>query len=169
VQLDNRSFDRWGQLIYGKTVFSLLGKGLMAHNMGKQFLRKGKEFTFVGCHRAFLDDVPLNVPAEELAHAPRGLGLAHFDAISFSRWHEKWRRRVSGDTLAQNMTRRRRKQMKLFRSAMKKGDPALRSLFLQLYGLSGIQFRLLRLIGAAEKRAIFPTASATAASHSVRS
>jgi hypothetical protein len=169
VQLNKRSFDRWGGLIYGRTVYSMLGKGLVAHHKGKQFLRRGQKFSSVTSHLTMLDGVSINVRAENLSHAPRGLGLAHFDAISFTRWHEKWRRRVSGDTLNVKMSPRRRIQMELIRSAMKEGEPALRSLFRQLYGLSGTQFLLLRLMGAAEKRAIIPTASATAACHHLRS
>jgi hypothetical protein len=119
-------------------------RGLLGHSRGKHAIRAGLEGVHVGLHDSLRDGVPMSeVNASTLPDGERML-LAHYDAISFDQWCEKWRRRLERDD-TREMGRKREWQMALFRKHHRRGREE--QLFRRLYFLSDRQVWLLRLLG----------------------
>lgn len=142
------------RLVYGG-VTPFFRSGVAGHIGGKQFLRTGQSYSLIGNHYAERDGRDISVWAPSLGPEGQGMYLGHFDAIGFARWQEKWRQRISRETVANRMAGTRTAQMKAIATALAAGDPAPRALFRRLYGLTPAQFRVLSALGYAFRRDLF--------------
>ena len=123
----------------------LFRSGILSHAVGKQFIRTKANFDVIDLHFSVIDGKRITRRARDIDPALAQVELAHFDAISFERWHAKSLRRVTGDTRAAMMRRsgRRRLQLKIFDVLRRFGPSATRWFYRRLYTLSPRQQRLL--------------------------
>lgn len=127
----------------------LLRSGMLSHVIGKHFVRVDAAFDVIDLHFARRKGARVTHRAIDVDPALGDVELAHFDAISFERWHAKSLRRVVGDT-AQAMRRRgrrRRAQLYIFDILRRFGIGALRWYYRQLFALTRRQARLLEKRG----------------------
>lgn len=135
------------RVLYGRTA-GFLHDGILGHARGKQLLRAGKTFDAILNHRTIHDGQRLGTPLT-------GLYVGHFDAIGLERWQQKWHWRLSGQTNATNMSKRRKIQMAQVGLARGNGDAALHDLFTKWFSLNRFQWRVLKIAGLAFRRDIF--------------
>jgi len=131
--------------LYGPFGF-LFRKGLLGHALGKQFVRRGAKFDLIHQHYAIRDGQRISVPARRIDPKLAVVELAHFDAISYDRWYEKFRRPLLNyDPVAmRERSLRRRIQISLFKWAMRLGGAMPARLCRAFYGLSRRQLRYLQ-------------------------
>lgn len=144
-----------------KAVWSVLGrplrghrrrafrKGLLAHSSGKSFVRGGVKGLEIGNHAPRRSGRSVAAPLSAIDGVAGRLRSHHFDAISFTRWREKWRRRVEDETEVSTMASERRMQMAEVAGAMARGEDALLKVFHGYYGVTRGEFALLRTMGYA--------------------
>lgn len=135
----------------------LFRSGILSHAVGKQFIRTDAQLGVIDLHFSTIDGKSVTRRARDIDPALAQVELAHFDAISFERWHAKSLRRVTGDTRAAMMRRsgRRRLQLKLF-DLLRRFDPAgTRWFYRRLYTLTLRQQRLLEKRGMAFSMRLF--------------
>jgi len=136
----------WRELwIYGPLGI-LFRRGVLGHSSGKQFVRRGATFDLIHQHYAIRDGHRISVPAVEIDPQLSTVELAHFDAVSYARWYEKFRRRVLNDTASAMKERSRRRQVQifLFKWTMHLGGKSARRFCSGLYALSPRQIRALK-------------------------
>ncbi len=133
----------------------LFRHGILSHVEGKQFIRRGTQPDKISNHDSLRSGARMGKWAHEISPQLGQMFLGHFDAVSLSRWREKWRRRYSGETTAPGMSARRVKQMRTIELALSGSEDEARQLFKKLYVLNGFQYRVLRTLGLAMKRDIF--------------
>lgn len=143
------------RLLYGDTAI-FYRQGLLAHAAGKHFVRRTAAVTRIGNHDSYRDGKPLGRWAVTLSPAARPFHVAHFDAIGFDRWAEKWRRRYSGETEAPKMHEVRHAQKRMVQQAARDGEEAMHRLFLRLNTVSSWQVWILTAIGGLLRLRIFP-------------
>ena len=136
-------------------------RGLLGHVRGKQFLRADRRYSAIRNHDALRDGQVLTRPAAEVAPALSGMFLGHFDAISRVRWTQKWRQRLTGETVARGMAGGRTRQMWRIGERLRRGEQDTRALFRSFYGLSKGQYAVLNGLGFAFQKNIFPDDVAT--------
>ena len=136
-------------------------RGLLGHVRGKQFLRADRRYSAIRNHDALRDGRVLTRPAAEVAPALSGMFLGHFDAISRVRWTQKWRQRLTGETVARGMAGGRTRQMSRIGERMRRGEQDTRALFRTFYGLSKGQYAVLNGLGFGFQKNIFPDHVAT--------
>lgn len=142
------------RIVYGPDA-RFFRQGLVGHVAGKQFLRAGRDYGFIGNHYSERDGVNVSVWAHELGRGGEGMYLGHFDAIGFGRWRRKWEQRITRETIANRMAGTRNAQMAAIAKAFGEGEPATRNIFLRLYALSSWQTRVLGALGYTFQRDIF--------------
>lgn len=149
----------------------LFRSGILSHAVGKQFLRVDARFDVIDLHFSMRDGVTQTVRARDIDPDLAQVELAHFDAISYERWHEKSRRRVTGDTRTAMMRRsgRRRLQLRIFKACYRLGPWATRWFYRRLYTLTPRQARLLQRRDLAFRMDLFAPAQAPAAAVSGQS
>lgn len=126
-------------------------RGLLGHSRGKQAVRAGIPGIFLDIHDATAEGVPLTEYAA--SEGPSPLYLAHYDAISFGQWRQKWDRRLVARDVKE-MGRKRERQLDLYAKEARSG--AEETLFRRLYCLNYQQFNILRALGLiVVDRAIF--------------
>lgn len=135
---------------------------LLAHSSGKSFVRAGCKNLRIGCHDVRRNGKPATTPLRAIPGAAGKLRSHHFDAVSFGRWKEKWRRRVEDETDVSTMAPERRMQMAEVAAAMRQGDDALLRVFRAYYGLSRGQYALMRSMGVACRRDVLSARGGTA-------
>lgn len=133
-------------MLYGADA-PLFRKGLLGHLIGKTFVRRGTQADIFGAHGPKRNGKDLKKQAHVVDPALSGYILAHYDAISFSRWREKLRIRIDGTITASRMGAQREMQMQRCSEALSKGERATRDLFKKFYGLSRPQTLILKGIG----------------------
>jgi len=138
--------------VYG-AAGAFMRHGLLGHTMGKQFLRVGPQYTEIGNHDTKRGDAVITRRASALGLPKMYVG--HFDAIGLARWTQKWRQRISRETLTSKMAPVRQSQMDAIAAALNSGDAATRRLFKAFYGLSGLQFRTVAAMGFGFRRNLF--------------
>ena len=116
-------------------------KGLLGHFMGKHAVRTGITDIKVDIHESKRDGQPLDALIIGPGVTPRPLYLAHYDAISFQQWRDKWDRRVAKRDVLE-VGRKRNLQFDLFAAARQRG--AELDLFKKLYAVNGLQLFVLR-------------------------
>jgi phage gp37-like protein len=141
--------------LYGR-VGADMRRGLLGHVRGKQFLRADRRYSVIRNHDAVRDGRVLTRPAAEVAPAASRMFLGHFDAISPARWTQKWRQRLSGETVARGMAGGRTRQMAQIGDRLRRGDEDARALFRTFHGLSRGQYAVLNGMGFAFRKNIFP-------------
>ena len=149
---------RWAplrRLIYLRHCSFFSWRGLIGHAEGKQFIRKGAKIDRLTCLHALSNVRPVGRWASQINPEFRHFYLGHFDAIGLDHWREKWRRRHTGEAVYITMSAARRRQMAIVGQALGRGCRASRRLFRRLYGLTPVQFAVLRLLGCAFQRDIF--------------
>ncbi len=134
-----------------------LRRGMTGHLSGKEFIRVGRPYSWIGNHRALRDGKPITHRAGDLKPELRGMFLGHYDAIGLARWKQKWQQRIENDTIVVNMRGGRSEQMELISRSMMRGEAEVRRLFAKFYGLSRLQYGVLALLGFAFRRDIFRT------------
>ena len=144
--------------VYGWSLSRVLRHGLMGHADGKQILRTGKRFDKIGCHRAFRDGSEHGSYAKTISPDFAGMYVGHYDAIGFERWKDKWSARLDGTTRAEDMSKRRLRQLELARVAFEQGDKALRRLYARCFSLNRFQWHVLKKLGLAFQKDIFAVA-----------
>ncbi len=149
-------FDKY--IVYGP-MGVLFRRGLLGHALGKQFVRRGARFDLIHQHFAYRDGKRISVPAAQIHPDLAVVELAHFDAISYARWYEKFRRPLLNYDRAAMRERswRRRVQIHLFKWAMRLGKTAPRWLCRASYGLNARQLRQLERRGHIFQAHIFET------------
>jgi len=123
----------------------LFWRGLLGHSHGKQFVRRGARFDAILAHNALRDGQRVSRQAASIDPALGVMEVAHFDAVCYARWREKFVRRLAADEKGAMDRRpwRRRAQIHLFRVAGWFGDRARKSMFRALYQLSPAKMRFL--------------------------
>jgi hypothetical protein len=124
----------------------LFQRGILSHVMGKQFVRRGARFDLIHQHCAIRDGVTVSRPASQIDQSLSCVELAHFDAISFERWFQKFLRpiRDCSPMALRERSRRRRLQIMLFKWSLALGMGYSRWLFRNLYCVSPRQIRALQ-------------------------
>ena len=117
-------------------------RGLLGHSRGKQAVRAGIPGLTLDIHDATADGTVLREYAA--SEGPSPLYLAHFDAISFVQWRQKWERRVAAQDVKER-GRKRERQLDLYEKQARHGTEE--SLFRRLYCLNDLQFNVLRALG----------------------
>lgn len=143
-----------GMLIYGKDA-KIFQSGILSHAQGKQFVRANKRYDKIQNHNTLRDGRAIGRWAHRLNPRLKNMYVGHFDAISFPRWIEKWRRRIHGEAVIPKMSPRRKRQMDLIQSAMLRGVTDQLVLFRKFYCLNRGQLLILRLFDGAFRREIF--------------
>lgn len=142
------------RVLYSK-MHPLFTYGLVGHFKGKQFLRRGTKFTEISSHHTVRGDRHLGHWAHEVLPDAASIVVAHFDAVSFDRWSEKWRRRYSQEVPSDKMSPSRASQQPRVKRAVEAGSKASLRLFKKFYGLNYWQCALLFVFGALERHDIF--------------
>ncbi len=127
-------------MIYGR-YGGVFIRGLLGHCRGKEVLRTGIAGVDIDIHDASVDGRPLN---ERNASRRDGFWLAHYDAINFAQWCDKFARRLTRKD-ALEMGRKRELQLSLF--AERTDEAGRRDLFCELYVLPLWKRRVLRALG----------------------
>lgn len=138
---------RWREkltpLLYGAHA-PLFRRGLLGHSAGKGFVRRGTQVEYLGSHRPVRDGQSFGLPARAIHPALKEYVLAHYDAISFPRWCEKWQIRIDGTITASGMKGPRVVQMRQIGEAFAKGEAASKAMFVRFYGVSWLQVLFLK-------------------------
>jgi hypothetical protein len=127
-------------------------RGLTGHVSGKQFVRSGRDYSWIRNHSAERDGIGITRRAGAIDPALKGVYVGHFDAIGLDRWRQKWRQRIEKDTIAANMTENRQAQMRMIGDGLAAGDAATQALFRAFYGLSRTQYLALSTLGYGFRR-----------------
>jgi hypothetical protein len=135
------------RIVYGNLA-PLFHMGLLGHTAGKHFVRREARIDTVRLHNSLKDGRPVGQWAAAATPKGRGFILAHFDAIGFERWREKWRRRLAGEIKAQDMSAQRKAQMSIIAKSLSEGDAAMRGTFAQMNSLTKWQCLILQQLGA---------------------
>ncbi|WP_299868733.1 glycosyltransferase family 2 protein [uncultured Roseobacter sp.] len=149
----------------------LFRSGILSHAVGKQFIRTRAHFDVIDLHFSTVDGKRLTRRAVDIDPALAQVELAHFDAISFERWHAKSLRRVLHDTRTAMMRRsgRRRLQLRIFDLLRRFGKAGPRWFYRRLYTLTPRQTRLLMQRDMAFQMHLFEDQAPGAAGQSARS
>jgi hypothetical protein len=142
------------RLLYGR-FSAFFRRGLIGHAQGKQFVRRDADFTGLNTHTCLRDGRPIGRWAHKVVPGGSDFFIAHFDAIGFRRWREKWRRRFSGEVEATKMAPRRAAQMPAIQAALAAGDDEALGMFRQFYGVGPWRKGVLRALGMLEMRRVF--------------
>lgn len=123
----------------------LFRSGILSHAVGKQFVRTKAHFDVIDLHFSTTGGKRVTRRAADIDPSLAQVELAHFDAISFERWHAKSLRRVLHDTRTAMMRRsgRRRLQLRIFDLLRRVGKAGPRWFYRRLYTLTPRQTRLL--------------------------
>jgi hypothetical protein len=128
------------QYLYDPVVRSCMNYGLLGHAAGKHFLRVDAGGLTIKNHDSERDGRTISTPVARLLPEGRKLWLGHYDAVCYQGWMKKWRRRVSGEAVYQDVTRSpRQRQLQEFVRAEALGEAASRALFRRFYCLSRFQ------------------------------
>ena len=124
-------------------------RGLLGHSRGKYAVRTGYPDISVNIHEATRAGTMFPEVNATTGRRDGRFFLAHFDAISFAHWQEKWRRRLlKNDT--REMGAKRDRQMELFQVYDAKG--CSEALFRRLYGVGGMKLLLMKALRLAFSR-----------------
>jgi hypothetical protein len=152
--LPRRGAELLSRILYGKYA-PLFRFGMLGHTAGKHFLRRKARVDQIGIHLSRLRGQSIGVWAHELSPNNLQYVVAHFDAISFDRWCEKWRRRIASETIAEDMASQRIAQMKLIKGTSASGEDWLWKMFRILNSISRWQYVILVLLGTVMRIDIF--------------
>jgi len=142
-------------VLYG-SLRSCFTRNHLGHVSGKHFIRSAAEFDLIGNHRSMRREKSVTLSLSSIFAGEWTLEVAHFDAISFPRWPEKFSRRVSSETLVPKMRNARQRQIALISEALNShSSDRSRQLFAQLYSLNSFKIFLLKPFGRAFKLKLF--------------
>jgi hypothetical protein len=144
-------------LLYG-SIKKCFTRNHLGHTSGKHFIRSTAEFDLIGSHRSMRGDISVSIPLSELFPGEKTLEIAHFDAISYSHWREKFGQRISGEVLIPRMRGARRRQLLLIEKSFKntsQSDLVTHRLFTRFYSLGCFKLAILRLFKKSFKLEIF--------------
>lgn len=147
-----RLWDLLRRSIYGG-VSDVMRGGVMGHAIGKHLVRTGLRDCSISGHRSKRGDKIISVAAASVSPDFNRFHLAHFDALSQSRWESKWRYRIEKVVVAGGMSVQRQVQMRMVADALAAGKSE--ALFRRFYGLTPWQYRTLALLGTAFRRKDF--------------
>lgn len=142
------------RLLYGR-VAPYFTQALVGHAYGKHFLRRGTAVTEIRSHYSLKGEKKIGEWAHKRIPEASNMAIAHYDAVSFARWCEKWRRRYSGEVIADRMSPRRVAQLRSVQRAIEKSEEAALKLFRRYYGLSRWQAKSLERLHALERHRVF--------------
>lgn len=142
------------RLLYGNLA-PLFRLGLLGHTAGKHFVRRGGRISQVRLHDSICDNRPAGRWARDISPQNRDFVVAHFDAVSFERWREKWRRRFSGEINAKDMAPQRLAQMQAIRTGLSVDDTTARRLFSRMNGINRLQRTALSMLGCLHRQDVF--------------
>lgn len=148
--LPKKLFALLARPLYGRLA-PFFHSGLVGHSEGKHFLRRGTPVSEIQSHDSFRDGTRLGRWAHEVVPGAEQMVVLHFDAVSFERWREKWRRRFSKEMPSNTMSPKRASQLPRIEAAVNAGDPEALQLFRDFYGLTRWQKTILSLIGGLER------------------
>lgn len=142
--------------LYG-VFFFLFRNGILGHTIGKHFVRKGVEFSSIGCHKAYVNGKGVTTPASSIGYELSDIMVAHFDAISFERWYQKWYRRSYNETISAKKRRsgRRQVQEKIFKILNNFDENQSQWLFRRLFKINRSQLKILESHDAVIKMRLF--------------
>ena len=144
--------------VYGRDSMFFLHNAL-GHTRGKHFLRTNAVVDEIRSHGSFRHGREITISFRDNPVLPAGNEIAHFDAISFDRWHEKFRRRYSGEIKSPTMPPQRRAQIRAIQTAFSADEGNSREaglgLFRRFYGLSSRQAGILQSMGFAFRLPMF--------------
>lgn len=155
VWTSGRAWRGLKRLVYGD-VAPFLRRGLLGHTEGKQFLRTGRRYSEIRNHDARRDGEVVTKRAA--AVGLQGMYVGHFDAIGLARWKEKWRLRISAETVVGRINEARSGQMAAIEKAIAAGDGPTRALFAKYYGVTRLQYAMLAALGYGFRRRLFDDA-----------
>ena len=154
--------------LYGRDA-GFFRRCMLSHTQGKHFVRRTARFTRIGVHSSRRDGRNVTVgfsrrPKLGVSRSRSSLHsdneIAHFDAGSFERWQEKFRRRYTGEIDSTTMKQRHTlAQIRTLERILGSGKPWAREdaadLFRRLYSISRTQVRMMRALGLAFRAKIF--------------
>lgn len=146
--------------LYGK-LSRLYRRGLLGHIGGKHAVRRGVSVDKVGCHHSWRGGRPIGIWTNGAGRQFSQSFVAHFDAISFVRWKEKWARRFNDEVRILGMGLGRSRQVEEARNAYRVGR--MRDYFRQLYGLPPWKAKLLANFGLLRRTNVFGAVQSEAA------
>ncbi len=135
--------------LYGRRT-RLYRRGLIGHCAGKSAVRTSVPVDKIGCHHGERGGRVLGRWAGEDGIAPAL--VAHFDAISFIRWTEKFGHRIEGRISMRGIGKSRARQVHAAARAIADGRP--QPLFRAMYGLNAFQLVVLRALGKARRLSV---------------
>lgn len=135
-----RHLARW---VYGADGW-MFEENVAGHSSGRHFFRRSAAFDYIGPHDARRGGTTLTRRARRVLGRRATAQIAHFDAISFDRWVEKFRRRIDREIRSDRERAQRRRQFEDFEAAYRQmqetGDrAALEALMKRFYSLSARQ------------------------------
>ena len=142
------------KLLYGRYA-PLFRAGMLGHTAGKHFLRRDARIDQVGIHFSNLRGQAIGVWAHQLSSDGAQFVVAHFDAIGFDRWTDKWSRRIANETVVTGMSDQRIAQMKIFMEAMTSGEDSLWNVFRAFHSINRWQYLLLTVLARVVRAEIF--------------
>ncbi|QPZ89699.1 glycosyltransferase family 2 protein [Thioclava electrotropha] len=119
------------------------------HGEGRHVFRAAGAFDYIGPHHAEVAGKDVSILVNKLASPPPEVKILHYDAISFERWREKIRRRVSGEIKSNNVRLDRRMMFDEFSACDAGAENSTienqKRLFRRLNCLSWRQYLILRI------------------------
>lgn len=148
----NRRQERILRILLPRRQQDLYRKGFLGHADGKSFIRRGANIEEFSSHHAKRSDKPIGKWAHDLDLSLEQIALLHFDAVSETRWIEKWRRRVSNERPSVKMGAHRLAQFNAVSTAIQ--SQSLPQLFSELYCMTRYEVAVLSLFRAIQRQQI---------------
>lgn len=131
--------------IYGCERFLMSGRGAVGHDDGKSMTRTNGDASRLNLHWATVGKKIVSVPSRQVGAPLTSVCLVHFDAINFSRWRRKFRRRGGWRGINGGRgSKRRVRQRRVVNFANLLGPNAGRIVFRRFYCLTARQLALLQ-------------------------
>lgn len=131
--------------IYGPVRYLMSARGLVGHHVGKSMTRTGSSADEIALHWANANGECISVSSRRFGDPFTSVCVAHFDAINFTRWRKKFRRRGGRKGAGGGRgSRRRVLQRRIANFANFFGPAAGRYVFRRFYCLTDRQMKALK-------------------------
>ena len=110
-------------------------KGMTGYIYGKQLIRNSATFDAVNAHSCVRYGVNVTVPIGNIKRSFDELEIAHFDAISFSRWETKMKARVTDRSFKDISRNHRIRQSRIAGTILNRYNFTKKILFRKLYSV----------------------------------
>ena len=139
-------------LLFGRN-HRIFRNGTLDHQSGKHFLRNGADLDSMTSHCSKRKGRPIGGFAHNSIDSGRDYFVAHFDAVCYERWAEKWRRRYSNESPSNAMDEKRNCQQCMVEQSIKNGTS--RDVFRTFYRINVWQTLIYRIVGRVRRFNVF--------------